>query len=204
MGDLHGMVINDIGKVIRGETISLPDDEVLFRLCLPVSFIHKILNHSRSLGALKPHSVPVASCCTLFGLFRGDAEARAGISRWQSMFVRLLLMSLQVTGRAEASISLLFLDQAVRMSIIELQPLGLGLLVSTERRLSRNSRTYLPIWAKSPAYIRTCHSLSIVTSNEQKLSPHLHPRIARPISGHHTALSRHPQRVGSEFDVSLR
>lgn len=57
MSNLHGPVINDIGKVVGWKTITLPDDEVLFGLPLAVTGIEDILDNDGLVAALESHGI---------------------------------------------------------------------------------------------------------------------------------------------------
>lgn len=131
MGDLHGVVINNIREVVRREPISLPDDKVFLWLCLSVPLVDEIPNRSRGRIAPKSHGVRVAPCAALFGFFSRYTGACPRISCWKPLLVGVSLMCLQFLGRAETPVGFVLPDQPVYVSIIEPQPLGLCLLVST-------------------------------------------------------------------------
>lgn len=79
MGDLHVAVVDDIGKVVRGEAIAFHDDIVVFGVLLPIPVIDDVVNHGGLLGALEPNGELIPPGGTVIRLFRRDGPACAGV-----------------------------------------------------------------------------------------------------------------------------
>ena len=61
MGDLHVLIVNNVGKVIGGKAIPLHDDKVLLRDGLLEAMVDNVVEGDGLLGALEPHGEGVSS-----------------------------------------------------------------------------------------------------------------------------------------------
>lgn len=77
MGDLHGVIVNDICEVVSREAVSFPDDEILFGAGFSEPLIHKVVNRNGGLRTFESHCVGVASRRPLLRFFGRQSETRA-------------------------------------------------------------------------------------------------------------------------------
>ena len=54
VGDFHELVVDDVGEVVGGKSVPLPDDEVVFGFGFLVTSVHDVLYHHWLFGALEP------------------------------------------------------------------------------------------------------------------------------------------------------
>ena len=113
------MVIDNIGKVIRREPVSLYDDIVLLGLGLLVSRVYQIFDLDWCLGALETHSMWFMLAA--LGLIRRNMTAGSRILGRFSAGMCLLLVPLQVERAAEATVSFVLFYERIGMCCIALK-----------------------------------------------------------------------------------
>lgn len=78
MGDLHEVVIDNIGKVVRRESVRLDEDEIALILVLLVMPVDGISERRTPLAA-EPDHVALATGSTTCRLVGRDAAASTGV-----------------------------------------------------------------------------------------------------------------------------
>jgi hypothetical protein len=126
MGDLHVVVINDVGEVVSRETIPLHDDKVILGVLLDEAVVDDVSNHQGPLGALEAYGERVPLVGAIIRLLGGDVGTCAWIEGWLSGYVGRSLVFLQGLGGAEAPVCLALPDELVGVVVVEGQPLRLG------------------------------------------------------------------------------
>jgi hypothetical protein len=79
MGDLHEVVVDNVGKVVGGEIITLHDDEVLLGVLLLEAVVNNVVDHDGLLRTLESHSKPFPLVGTVIRRVRGDAATCARV-----------------------------------------------------------------------------------------------------------------------------
>jgi hypothetical protein len=152
VGDLHEVVINDIGKMVCRKPICLHENEVALVLVLLVVPIHGIRERRATLTA-ESDDMALATRSTARRLVGRDAAAGSGIVDQVAAVEGLLLVLLEVFGRAEASVSVAAFQKLLGMLGVVMQALGL-LSVSTSRSMASGRGKYLGVWAVRATDIR--------------------------------------------------
>jgi hypothetical protein len=130
MGDLHVVVVNNVGEVVGRETIPFYDDKVILRVLLGEAVVDDVSNHEGPLGALEAYGKCFPLVGAVIRLLRGDVETCARIEGWLAGYVGGSLVFLQGLRGAEAPVCLALPDELVGVVVVEGQPLGLGRSVS--------------------------------------------------------------------------
>lgn len=125
VGDLHEVVIDDVGEVVRRVAVGLDDDEVALVLVLLVLAVDDV-GEGRPALAAEPDDVALAGPGAARRLVGRDAAACAGVADEVAAVQGLLLVPLEVLGLAEAAVCLATLDQLVGVVGVVVKPLGLS------------------------------------------------------------------------------
>ncbi len=121
MRNLHQVVINHIGEVIRRVAISFDNDEILLGLALLVAIVHDVVELHRGRAALESDGMRLASAP--LGFFERNLAASPWIVRRSPSDMGFGFVPLKVGGRTEAPVRLAFLDEGIRVAVIMSIPL---------------------------------------------------------------------------------
>lgn len=127
VGHVHEMIVNDIGKVVRGIPVRLEQDEVTVVLVLLVMAVDDVgEGRTTAFRATEAYNVALAIGGAASSLVRRYRTAGTGVVDGVGAAVEgLLLVALELLGGAEAAIGVAGVDEAVRVSRVVVKALGL-------------------------------------------------------------------------------
>jgi len=126
MGDLHVVIVDDIGKVVSGEAVTLHDDKVLLGILIPEAAVDDVLDEESLLAALEANGVRVTPVCAVIGLLKRDVATCAGVGRERGGLVGLAFVVFQFFSGAEASVRLALPHELVGVLLVKRKSFGLG------------------------------------------------------------------------------
>jgi hypothetical protein len=165
MGDLHVVVVNNVGEVVGRETIPLHDDKVILGVLLAEAVVDHVSDHEGPLSALEAYCEPFPLVGAFIRLLGGDVETCTRIEGWLSGNVGVSLVFLQGLGGAKAPVCLTLPDELVGVFLVEGQSFGLGQSVLGGYRwpwwrdLTCLYGPYGPFWS-GPGEIVSAHIVS--------------------------------------------
>ena len=168
MGNFHQVIVDYIGKVVRGESIALDEDKVVFLLLLLVSAIDTVYK-GESVSTLESDDMGLSLGRSIGGLFRGYVSAGARVPRRLVLRYGLCLVLFQVLGRTETAVGLSGFKQLVGERAVLVKPLRLPMCkskVAFSIGITK-SETHLSIRAIWTADIGTCPALDVNVTNEK-------------------------------------
>jgi hypothetical protein len=121
MGNLHVPVIDNIGKVVGGKSIPFDYDKLLGGVAFPGGAVDKIDKARDFVGAEEPDGMRLAFAGAFIRLCWGNATASARVTRSVALLKGYSRVLLQDLGGAEAPVCLAFVQQDLRMLVIEVQ-----------------------------------------------------------------------------------
>jgi hypothetical protein len=139
--DVHGVVINDTGKIISGHPIGPDDDEIADPGGIEIHLsMDEVLKHDRPFPDVKPQDGVKTGRFHLGNLRLGEGAASSVIP-WHLSFGELLFSEIfQPLFGAKALITFSFLRQSIRKFAIDGHPLGLTIRTQG----SASVRTFVP------------------------------------------------------------
>jgi hypothetical protein len=166
MGNFHQVIVDYIRKVVRGESIALDEDKVVFLLLLLVPAINTVYK-GESISTLEPDDMGFSLGRSLGRLFRGYVSAGARVPRRLVLRYGLCLVLFQVLGRTETAVGLSGFKQLVGERAVLVKPLRLPMCKSKVLFSigMTKSETHLSIRAIWAANIRTCPALDVNLTN---------------------------------------
>lgn len=126
MCNLHQVVIDNVGEVIRGESIRFHQDKILFHILLlkwPVDGIAKL--GPTKLVTLEANHVGLSSLCSAIRFGGIYGATCPGVNGGLAGLVQLTLLRFQLFRSAEASVGMIMVQQLLYMFMVNRQPLGL-------------------------------------------------------------------------------
>ena len=123
MRDLHQVVIDHIGEMIRWVAISFDNNEIFFGLALLVAVVHDVVELHRDGAALESDGVRLAAAP--LGFFERNLAASPWVVCRGPSDMGFGFMPLKVGGRTEAPVRLAFLDESLGVAMIMCIPLRL-------------------------------------------------------------------------------
>lgn len=127
MCNLHQVVVDNVGEVVRRESIRLHQDKIFFHVLLlerPVDGITKL--GSTKLVALEANDVGFSGLCSAIRLCGVYGAACPGINGGLASFVQFTLLRFQLPRSAEASVGMIMAQQFVYVFMVNRQPLRLN------------------------------------------------------------------------------
>lgn len=120
VGDLHEMVVHDVGKVVGRVAIRLDENEVAFSFVLLVVPVDQVRERWTTLTQ-ESDDVAFTICCAACGLVRRDTAARPRVVDEAPSVESLLLVSLEVFGCTETTVRLTVVDELFGMLLVVMQ-----------------------------------------------------------------------------------
>ena len=126
MSDLHQVVINNVGQMVCGESISLHQDEVFLRVLLLESPIDGIMKlRPTKLVALEANHMGFSSFRPAIRLVGVDGAACPRINSRLAGLVELTLLVFELFRGAEAAVGMVMIQESLDVLAIDGQPLRL-------------------------------------------------------------------------------
>jgi hypothetical protein len=148
MRNLHQVVIDNVGEMVRRESIRLHQDKIFFHVLLlewPVDGITKL--GSTKLVALEANNVGFSSLCSairLSGIYRAACPV---VNGGLASLVQLALLSFQLLGSAETSVGMIMVQQFVYVFMVNRQPFRLYSCQLKQCLVKSFTSTYLSVGA---------------------------------------------------------
>jgi hypothetical protein len=138
MGDLHVLVVDDVGKVIGGEAVGLDNNVIIFRYGLLEGVVDQVLDLGWRLRAAEAHNKGLPFAGAVFRLVRRDTATCAWVVGGLALFMAQLALVGQILLRAEASVRLALINQFLGMFVVETQ--SLRLRHGCQHRVNQNTQ----------------------------------------------------------------